>query len=175
MQLITQSSSRSATASMPRKSKGQSWSMFPSLHSEVAKSLDESGLTFTFHNVDQRNCTKEYDTNIMGRFSCHNPKCAAKGWSSKVIPITIRMYSRQKYNARVYHQRCITCNQTAKPHLDNSYAERIAYRLKKWSDVEVERPPYEREDDGRPHISYLCEGCKAGHCRRTSSSFEMLY
>ncbi|CAH0024539.1 unnamed protein product [Clonostachys rhizophaga] len=154
-------------ASMPRKMKGQSWSMFPSLHGNVKKLLKGSGLGFSFQNADQRNCAQEYDTNIKGRFSCLNSKCAAKGWSSNLIPITIRMYHGQKYNARVYHQRCKHCNWLAKPHLDGSYAERIAYRLKKWSGIQVKQPPYGGGVDGRPHITELCEGCKAGHCKWT--------
>lgn len=150
---------------MPSKSKSKPWSMFPSRHGDVAKLLAKSDLTFAFHDMDQNNCVEEYDTNIKGKFSCHNPKCAAKGWSSKVVPITIRMYPGQKYNARVYHQRCKACNRLWKPRLDESYAERIVYRLKKWSGVEVQRPIYEEAgDDRRPHISRLCEGCQAGHC-----------
>jgi hypothetical protein len=39
----------------------------------------------------------------------------------------------------------------SKPILDDSYVERVAYRLKKWCGVELERPEF-------------CEGCKAGHC-----------
>ncbi|KAH7308608.1 zinc-binding domain-containing protein [Stachybotrys elegans] len=153
---------------MHRKPNNRStWSMFPSLHDQVAQLLQESNLSFAFHNVDEIHCDNEYDTNIMGRFSCHNPNCASGGWSSKVVPITIRMYSERRYNARVYHQRCILCNRLAKPRLDDSYAERVAYRLKKWSGIDVQNPFSSPHDYNKPpHISDLCEGCKAGHCRR---------
>lgn len=138
--------------------------MFPSLHDDVDRLLQESGLAFTFHDADEEHCAEDYDTRIMGRFSCHNPSCAARGWSSKVIPITIRMYDGQKYNARVYHQRCKSCERPAKPRVDGSYAERIAYRLKKWSNVEVDEPFFNKTDNLRPHLKRLCEGCKVGRC-----------
>ena len=48
--------------------------------------------------------------------------------------------------------------------LDESYAERVAYRLKKWCGVEVEPPHYNPEPKGPPHEIELCEGCKDGHC-----------
>jgi Zinc-binding domain len=147
------------------------WSMFPEQDSNVAQLLRDADLHFTFHKADQNNCEKEYDTNVIASFSCDNPLCDARGWSSHIVPITIRMYNKRRYNARVYYQRCKKCNQLAKPKLDETYAERVAYRLKKWSGISVARPPYNGEDANRPpHISRLCEGCKAGHCRRGSGS-----
>ncbi|GMF70500.1 unnamed protein product [Aspergillus oryzae] len=69
------------------------WSMFPSLHNEVALLLDDAFLTFDFHEIDSdRSCTKSYDTSITGRFTCDNAACESTGWSSKEIAITIRMY-----------------------------------------------------------------------------------
>lgn len=138
--------------------------MFPKLHEEVSALLEEDDLDFKFHNVDQQQCQKDYDTNIMGRFICANSSCDSKGWSSKVVPITIRMYPGDRYNARVYHQRCKACNWIAKPIPDGSYAERVAYRLKKWSGVQIEPPDYVQKKMGKPHKSHLCEGCKANHC-----------
>lgn len=49
------------------------------------------------------------------------------------------------------------------PILDDSYAERVAYRLKKWCGVELERPKFSGQSKG-PHEEEFCEGCKAGHC-----------
>ncbi|RAH64694.1 3CxxC-type zinc finger protein [Aspergillus aculeatinus CBS 121060] len=132
-------------------------------HSEVTALLEESDLDFRFHSKDDDFALKTYDTNIMGRFSCPNDECGSTGWSSKKIAITIRMYTGDKYNARVYHQRCQECKRLSQPILDDSYAERVAYRLKKWSGVEMEAPVYGGESNG-PHIRSLCEGCKAGHC-----------
>lgn len=155
---------------MPRKSKPQpTSSLYPSLHDDVSRLLDETGLEFTFYDVDDGNCERQYDTNIMGRFVCHNSKCAATGWSSKRIAVTIRKYSGGRYNARVYHQRCDGCNWLSRPILDSSYAERVAYRLKKWYGVAVEPPPFERKDNQLPHHKDLCEGCKAGHCASSKS------
>ncbi|OAQ63497.1 zinc-binding domain-containing protein [Pochonia chlamydosporia 170] len=140
------------------------WSMFPDHHSEVADLLEEDNLYFTFHHGDKETGhIKGYDTNVMGRFQCPNPNYNEQGWSSKKIAVWIRLYSGKRYNARVFHQRCKSCNWVSRPTLDDSYAERVAYRLKKWSNVEVERPFYGGKK-GKPHKSELCEGCKNGHC-----------
>ncbi|RMJ06665.1 hypothetical protein CDV36_013738 [Fusarium kuroshium] len=150
---------------MPPRKKPRSWSMYPALNDELSNELETEDLYFTFNNNDdERDCIESYDTNIMGRFTCHNNNCTSRGWSSKKIPITIRMYSGERYNVRVYHQRCKSCNWLSRPNLDvDTYVDRVAYRLKKWSGVEVERPPYNRKR-GKPHERGLCEGCKNGHC-----------
>jgi hypothetical protein len=101
----------------------------------------------------------------MGQFTCHNPACTSRGWQSKQIAITIRMYPGEQYNARVYHQRCEACGTVSEPQLDDSYAERVAYRIKIWCGVQMEAPPYSGESKG-PHKSDLCEGCKHGHCSK---------
>lgn len=142
---------------------GRSWSLRPNLHDAVDELLQDEGLTFTFHPNDDSGCLEEYDTNIMGAFECSNRRCASRRWTSKKIAITIRMYQRKRYNARVYHQRCRSCNWLSSPSLDSSYAERISYRLKKWSAIPVTPPPY-LERSGPPHRRDLCEGCEAGHC-----------
>lgn len=148
-----------------RKSKpDRKWSMYQSLHDDVSRLLEEDDLHFDFHeNDDTATCIKEYDTNIMGRFICRNRECASNGWSSKKIAITIRMYPGAQYNARVYNQRCHECNRLGRPRLDDSYAERVAYRLKKWCGIEMDKPPPSRQSKG-PHQSDLCEGCRDGHC-----------
>lgn len=138
--------------------------MYPALHDSVDWLLSEDGLSFTFFEIDEdKGFIKDYDTNIMGYFTCWNKACSKNGWSSKKIAITIRMYPDQQYNARVYHQRCKGCDSLSQPVPDDSYAERIAYRLKKWSDIDIARPFYNAESKG-PHESALCEGCKHGHC-----------
>ena len=140
------------------------WSMHAALHDSVSRLLEENDLHLDFHkNDDSQTCIKEYDTNIMGRFSCQNRACNSNGWSSKKIAITIRMYHGAQYNARVYHQRCQNCNGLSKPCLDDSYAERVAYRLKKWCGIDMDMPPHSGRSKG-PHQSDLCEGCKDGHC-----------
>jgi len=142
--------------------------MYPALHDSVSRLLEEDDLSFTFFEIDEdRGSIEEYDTNIMGCFKCLNKKCPQGGWGSRVIAITIRIYPEQRYNARVYHQRCKGCERLSKPLPDGSYAERIAYRLKKWSGIEMERPFYNGTSQG-PHQSDLCEGCKHGHCKLSS-------
>lgn len=140
--------------------------MYPELHDSVVPLLEEDDLSFTFCEIDEdEGAIEEYDTTIMGRFKCVNKACRKGGWTSKKIAITIRMYPAQQYNARVYHQRCKSCGSLSQPLLDDSYAQRIAYRLKKWSGREMDRPTFTVRVRKRPHESALCEGCKYGHCR----------
>ncbi|KAG9243107.1 zinc-binding domain-containing protein [Calycina marina] len=155
----------------PRNAQRRAWSMFSSKHDEVSRLLEDHNLHFTFHPSDEDiNVTEAYDTCIMGRFRCHNNACASKGWGSKKIAMTVRMYPGNQYNARVYFQRCKDCNRPSKPTLDGSYAERVAYRLKKWSGIEQEVPDFSRESKA-PHESLLCEGCRAGHCAEDRKVF----
>jgi hypothetical protein len=87
------------------------------------------------------------------------------GWGSKQVAIHIRGYPGNGYNAIVFLQRCDSCNRLGELSLNNnSYVERIVYRLKKWAGVAVAQPFYGGEDGRGPHRSDLCEGCKAGYC-----------
>ncbi|CAG7558062.1 unnamed protein product [Fusarium equiseti] len=142
------------------------WSMYPKLHDKVLEKLKENQLNHIFNPKDEdHSALKSYDTNIMGRFKCDNDDCSKTGWSSKIIPITIREYPGKQYNARVYHQRCKECNGLGSPTLDEtSYVERVAYRIKKWNGVEVEPPPRGGRRSWKPHNRALCEGCKVGRC-----------
>lgn len=142
----------------------RTWSMYPELHDDVLCLLSAHRLFYEFNTIDGGNdCTRSYDTNITGRFKCSNTSCETDGWSSKVVAITIRTYPGSKYNARVYHQRCERCDGLSRPLLNKTYAERVAYRLKKWNGIQVVPPVYSTKRTG-PHYSDLCEGCKAGHC-----------
>ncbi|RDA95566.1 hypothetical protein CP533_1231 [Ophiocordyceps camponoti-saundersi (nom. inval.)] len=148
-----------------RQKKKKKWSLYPDLHDAVTTKLEESGILLAFNPADEEDCLKEYDTNIMGLFICRNNKCSNDGWSSKIIAVTIRLYEGSLYNARVYHQRCKGCMAPIKPRLDDdSYVERIVYRMRKWHSLQVEKQPY-RTRKGPPHEKDLCEGCLAGHCQ----------
>ena len=141
------------------------WSMRPQLDAEVQGLLLETGVKCEFHpQVTYDGTVNTYDTNVMGSFSCRNPKCGVVGWKSKRIAISIREFRNNKYNARVYHQGCRQCGWISKPKLDASYAERIAYRIKFWHGISQARPVYVDKKTRRPHKAELCEGCKAGHC-----------
>ena len=151
---------------MPSKRSKQppQWSVYPALHHDVLHLLGDYNLQYDFQeSANWRHCTKEYDTNIMGRFICHNNTCNVRGWSSRKIAITIRAYPEAQYDATVYHQRCQGCNKPWKPILDSTYAERVAYRLKKWSGIAGDTPYYSPKNT-RPHRIELCEGCRGGHC-----------
>ncbi|KAJ6280724.1 zinc-binding domain-containing protein [Bipolaris maydis] len=157
------STKKPKSAIKPKSNK--KWTMYPSLHNEVSDLLYVDNLSFSFYEKDDANsCINEYDTNVMGRFTCSNTACLAV-WTSKQIAITIRRYLDGGYNARVYYQSCKRCSTTSEPKLDDSYAERVAYRLKKWSGIQMELPPFSGLSNG-PHRSDLCEGCKQGHCSK---------
>lgn len=137
-----------------------SWSMYPSRHAEVLHLLDEVHLEPGFYTEDDDNGADfKYVTNITGGFKCLNTACKKRGWSSQCVPVTIRFYEPSRYNARVYHQRCKSCNHLAMPELNTSYEERVAYRIKYWCGIQVERPDYSGQSQG-PHQSELCEGCR---------------
>lgn len=75
-------------------------------------------------------------------------------------------YPGAEYNARVYKQRCRRCNALGELFLENggSYAERVAYRIKKWCGIEMQPSTYIVKKTKKPHEENLCEGCKAGRC-----------
>lgn len=153
---------------MPSKSKGKTWSMKPNFHEEVVEAVGHCSTTFEFnHNDTDNGATRTWDTRIMGNFTCPNQSCTSQGWGSKIIPITIRLYPRNKYNARVWHQRCRKCNTLGVPSVRESYVERVSVRLKVWSGVRFERTHQMKKKKGPPHEKSLCEGCKAGRCRQS--------
>lgn len=83
-----------------------------------------------------------------------------------MIALTIRLYSGKRHNAVVWHQRCRECETFGQPTLDDTYAERIAYRLKVWFRIPVEPVVYVAADT-EPHEVGLCEGCKNRHCKNS--------
>ena len=150
----------------PAHASVRSWSMHLSLHDEVLQLIAPDGLSVTFFEAGGfEDCTRDYDTHIMGHFTCTNKACRTDRWSSKKIAITIRLYRGERYNAVVWHQRCKRCDTCGKPTLDYTYAERIAYRLRVWSGIRVESRGLYHRNVGPPHQKALCEGCKAGHCK----------
>lgn len=97
----------------------QSFDMRPSPHHEVSSLLQHYGLSFDFLPIDDpHEFLKEYDTSIMGSFSCTNSSCSKLRWTSKKIAITIRQLPGLRYNARVYYQQCESCGSTSRPELD---------------------------------------------------------
>lgn len=137
--------------------------MFPSLHHAVLKAVS-SDIPKTWFSNQSGGAHTEYTTHVMGKFKCDNDGCSNDGWGSKMVAILIRGFSENGYNAVVFNQRCRSCNKLGTMTLDeNSYVERIAYRLKRWAGVKVERQ-YHVERAGSPHKADLCEGCKSGYC-----------
>ncbi len=145
---------------------------FPSLHEDVEKALAHSFISpepWFNHHGRVHKVLQEYSTHVMGRFECRNPGCSKAGWGSKRIGIVIRQFPNNGYSADVYKQRCKACNNLGVLRLDeNSYVERVVYRLKKWAGIATEAPEY-KESRGPPHESSLCEACRAGYCQETSN------
>lgn len=149
------------------KNENKSTYMYPRLHDAVSiKVIDDIGETRFHKNDTNENLVNKYDTNIMGKFKCPNGSCATHGWGSRRVAICIRTYLDGGYNALVFNQRCKSCDTLGTLTLDeDSYVERVAYRLKKWAGVVMEEPPYSNRD-GPPHRSDLCEGCRLGYCEK---------
>lgn len=143
--------------------------MFPSLHQRVADAVANDIPSIQSHEKNSdKGSDNAHPTNIVGKFICTNKACSTGGWHSMMVAILIRGYPSDEYNAVVFNQRCKACKRLGLLFLDEeTYVERVAYRLKKWAGVLMDRPFYE-EKQTPPHESDLCEGCKRGFCRRAN-------
>ncbi|KAI0884011.1 zinc-binding domain-containing protein [Annulohypoxylon maeteangense] len=148
-----------------RKGKNVSY-MYPQLHRDVLKAVSPNIKKPWFNSRAGDEADKKYETNVMGKFKCDNDGCSSDGWSSNRVAILIRGYSGNGYNAEVFGQRCRLCNALGTLTLDdNSYLERVAYRLNKWGGISV-KPPDHKIGQSPPHREDLCEGCKMGYCQQ---------
>ncbi|KAK3988772.1 hypothetical protein QBC44DRAFT_350994 [Cladorrhinum sp. PSN332] len=123
--------------------------MFPSLHENVRNAVSEKMQPIWFNETNsQDGCNNCKDTSVMGKFECKNNRCRKMGWSSK--------------------QRCKSCDELGVFTLDEqSYVDRVSYRIQKWAGIGVEKPYYAGTSKG-PHEGEFCEGCKNGHCTQSS-------
>ncbi|KAI6080884.1 zinc-binding domain-containing protein [Hypoxylon rubiginosum] len=145
--------------------------MFPSVHHDVLKVVSSDISKPWFNKQSDRIYNNEYMSHVMGKFKCDNSSCSNRGWGSKKVAILIRGFSENGYNAVVFNQRCQSCKKLGTLTLDEiSYVERVAYRLKKWAGVKVEKQHYVGKK-GPPHKEDLCEGCKSGHCQVRKQAF----
>ncbi|KAI1135211.1 zinc-binding domain-containing protein [Hypoxylon sp. FL0543] len=153
------------TSKKKSKKKEKSSYTYPSLHHDVVEAVsDEIPETWYNNNYDE-NPRRTHSTHVMGKFRCRYDSCPNHGWGSKKVAIVIKGYPGNGYNATVFSQRCRTCNKFGVFTLDeDSYVERIAYRLKKWADLDVQKPPYKGKGGGPKHEDALCEGCRLGVC-----------
>ncbi len=150
---------------------------FQSLHQDVCDAVaDEVASPWfneeitSYEDSDKKNYNNEYSTYVMGKFSCRNNRCSQNGWGSKKVCILIRGYPGNGYTAFVFNQSCKSCDQLGTMTLDeNSYVERVAYRLKKWAGVQMDTGGL-REGRGPPHESSFCEGCKRDFCLQGGSN-----
>jgi hypothetical protein len=139
---------------------------YPAFHQNIAEAvLPEISSAWFQEDESDENFDNEWFTHVMGIFICNNDACKSQLWVSRKVPIEIRGYNENGYNAFVYNQRCKSCDGLGTFVLDKeSYVERVAYRLKKWAGVIMPLPYYEPKK-GLPHETDFCEGCKRGKCR----------
>ncbi|KAH6952141.1 zinc-binding domain-containing protein [Fusarium avenaceum] len=151
-------------------------SMYPELHNYVAEILDEDGLEYSFRDHDKKvDIKRQYDTNIIGRFTCRSKTCRFRQWSSNSIAITIQEYEDNSYNVIMYHQICSRCRKSTRATLDKlSYSDRVAYRLKKWNGIDAKQLVREVESNG-DHKERLCEGCIKGICSKKKSAAKRIF
>ncbi|KAM7215130.1 Zinc-binding domain containing protein, partial [Rhypophila decipiens] len=98
--------------------------------------------------------------------------CPKQSWSSGRVAIVIRRFSVSEttgdgmgYYSTIYNQRCLAFKRLDVLEVDKEvYVERVAYRLKRWAGVQVDRPPFHADKQTPPHKEELCEGCKRGVC-----------
>ena len=145
--------------------------MFPSLHRKVMEAVSDDLPSTTFHqDGSNANPNKDYPTHVMGTFRCGNRTCSTDGWGSRKVAIQIRGYPKNGYNATVFNQRCKSCNQLGIFKLDEeSYVDRVAYRLRKWAGIAVEKQQFTKKK-GPPHETDFCEGCKRGICPQADAT-----
>jgi hypothetical protein len=143
--------------------------MFPSLYDDVKNALSSEFITPEpwFNPArDDRETITEYSTYIIGRFEYRNQSYAKRNWGSKKISILIRRFPDNGYNAIVFKQRYKSCEKVGALRLDeNSYVERVVYRLKKWAGIAMDTPEHYGGKKGPAHEYSLCEGCKRGYCQ----------
>ncbi|KAF2793388.1 hypothetical protein K505DRAFT_244534 [Melanomma pulvis-pyrius CBS 109.77] len=142
--------------------------IYPSLHEDVAAAVShEIGSTWFHQDGNESSCDNEYSTFVTGNFECNSYACSKSGWSSGKVTIHIMGFPGNGYTAVVFNQRCKSCRQLGIFTLnEQSYVDRVTYRLKKWAGVSSERRIYFRKETP-PHRRDLCEGCKRGVCEET--------
>ncbi|KAG0308157.1 hypothetical protein BGZ98_008814 [Dissophora globulifera] len=162
-----QNSAKSNKKNPPKNKSQAPMESSSSLYPELIECVDERLLTpFTFYieENDGRHAIKEYDTYVSGKFKC-STGCARARWFSGKIAISIRMYSHNRYNALIRHQRCRSCEGLSRPTLDSdTYGQRVSYRLNKWSGHKMEPPKFRPGRMMPPHDCNNCEGCDLGRC-----------
>lgn len=151
--------------SSKRKVETREFFTYPELHQSVAEAIaPQTSLSWFYEDNHNSRHNREHSTKVMGKFVCNNTACKKQSWGSKIVAVWIKEHARRGYSAVVYNQRCRSCDFLGDLTMDKEcYIERVAYRLKKWAGVEMERPPFEPKK-GPPHETELCEGCKRGVC-----------
>ncbi|KAI0440643.1 zinc-binding domain-containing protein [Xylaria telfairii] len=140
----------------------QTQAFFPELHPKVVEALSGSIGHIWFNHEESEDSIHSKQTFVMAKFKCDG--CSINEWRSGKVTIVIRGYRRNGYNAEVFNQHCDSCNALGTMTLDEeSYVDRVVYRLKVWAGVPVLRRFYQQKPMP-PHKRELCEGCIQGWC-----------
>ncbi|RWA08718.1 hypothetical protein EKO27_g6396 [Xylaria grammica] len=157
-----QQHTQSAKGHQKRAKRNWTQAFFPELHPKVVAALSGSIGPIWFNDEKSRDSIDLKQTFVMARFKCDG--CSIKEWRSGKVAIVIRGYRGNGYNAEVFNQHCKSCGALGIMTLDEeSYVDRVVYRLKVWAGVPVLPPFYERKSTP-PHKQGLCEGCIQGWC-----------
>ncbi|KAK6495143.1 hypothetical protein TWF481_003171 [Arthrobotrys musiformis] len=164
-------------ASQSSKEPPKVWYHFPELHDLIAQQVP----TARFEDSDE-NGIQEWLTNNVATFKCSNEACN-RTWTSGIVATIIRRYelcdNKIGYNAKLFNQCCIKCHSLGRMKLSwggagketkqahQGYVGIVVRRLKIWRGEPVDELP-EYENETEPHKDWLCEGCKAGRCPKSS-------
>lgn len=147
-----------------RKKKGtKEYSMRPDLNSEVIGTIDGKMKSIKFNNEDSDSECRELEVNLVGTFVC--PNCR-RSWKSGIVFTVVRLYFNNTYNAKVYGQRCKRCENASLPKLDETYAQRVSYKLETMYGIPHPKVEY-RSKPMKPHDKHRCQGCKINRCQRS--------
>ncbi|KAI1367676.1 zinc-binding domain-containing protein [Xylaria arbuscula] len=135
---------------------------FPELHPKVVDAVSGQIDSIWFNGGKSEDWIYSKKTNVMAKFKCDG--CSDHTWTSGRVAIVIKGYRGNGYSAEVFNQHCEFCDALGTMTLDQeSYINRVVYRLKVWAGVPVAQPVYKAKHTP-PHKDELCEGCIQGVC-----------
>lgn len=167
-----QQHTQSAKGHQKQAKENQTQMFFPELHPKVVEALSGNIGPIWFNDEESEDSIPLKQTFVRAKFKCDG--CSIKTWRSGKVTIVIRGYRENGYNAEVFNQHCLSCNALGTMTLDEeSYVDRVVYRLKVWAGVPVLQPFYEQKRMP-PHKKELCEGCIQGWCEARTPSVSFI-
>jgi len=133
---------------------------------DVRRVLNQYGVNFGFsRDLVSR---KEYNASVFAKCSCSNCR---QQWTTRALPVTVEVSGNNKYSAKIWRQRCKTCERLGNFEVDvGSYALNVATVLLRRSGLQLPRERFVASD--KPHRSDLCEAGKFGRCKQCGEGNE---